>query len=343
MPPANHLDSFLEFARLEIATGGPDPHLKIAVEGLRRANSTEERVWRAACYVAPYEVSTGSVIWSEWPLEKTLRRPRNFAQWITRHWKGLCIRRERRAARTPAKMTECLLSAAKYASKCASPLKEDYELAWKQSDLELRYFGRYALIKFLQTLHQGGAMAYGIPDIRPKGGWSPRTALALICGKPDDPEWIESNDPIVLNEIQRRTNSLLQLVSSKTIDAHGKPTVSYFDIEVLLCNYRQAILRKYPGRPQDTDLAYYYKATEYWKGLHWKELPFPVLEVRRKLFPKEVLGEVQGWHGPREELGETYSVHGYFWCDLIHDYRNTRNLEQPALRAKRLQNIIRLR
>lgn len=331
--PHPHRDSFLEFARWEIATGGPDPHLKVAVEGLRRASNNSERIWRAGCYVAPYEVSTGSVIWSEWPLERTLRYPRHFTNWLRKHWKGLCIRRERRAARTPAKMTECLLSVAAYASRHPRGVGDEYEAVWKRADRELRYFGRYALIKFLETLHRGGAMSFGIPDIRPKGGWSPRTALALIYNQPTDTALIESNAPEILSDVQRKTDELLHTVALENQKAIHP--VSYFDIEVLLCNYRQAILRKYPGRPQDTDLAYYYKAKDY-----WSEIPFPVLEVRRKLFPKQVLGELQGWNGPREELGVTYAEHGYFWCDLVHDYHKTKALAQPALRSNQ---VIRLR
>jgi len=336
-----HWAYFREFCRLELASGGPDPHLKLCAYAMRQEPDPLERAWMALCYVAPYEVSTGAVLWSTWPLRRRVEAP-GLGPWLQEHWRGLQIRRERRAARTPTKMLASLESArywivtdlpklqAFQPESYAGPVEQvdAFDALWSSAKHGLQYFGRYALIKVLETLQQGGVVDAPAYDIRPDGGWSPRATLALLF--PDHEAALNgSNSPDDLAVARAATDATIVDLQAHT----GRP-VSYFETEVLLCNYKQAVERKYPGRPQDTDLGYYHKVKEYWRAV-----PFPFLRYRHALFPAAVLGERQGWTGPREELGETFQKFQYFWSDLLFDYAMTQDLAFPVPRPTVPDNL----
>lgn len=324
MSVKDHWKKFLEFSQLELGTGGPDPYLKLAAKGVSQASSREEQVWRAACFIAPYEVNTGSVLWSEWPLQRALSKPEELEPWIRDNWKGLIFRRERRAARTPKKMAISLRTAAAFAESITNRLDDDYETLWGLSDKALMYYGRYALIKFLEVLYRAKTVSSSIPDIRPIGAWSPRTTLTWLYPSEDKDLLIKSNKPPVLNRIQEMAKEIKLQVTQKV-----KHPVSYYDIEVMLCNYRQALGWRFPGRSLDTDLGYYARTKEYWGD----RFTFPLLTLRRNNFPSVVLGERQGWT-QRKELESTYENFGYFWCDLLYDYKATTDLSLPVRRNK---------
>lgn len=333
----NHHNAFPEFCALELSTGGPDPYLKIASLAVVEAASHEQRVWRACCFVAPYEINTGALLWEHWPYPKEVSRsPDKFIHWVAENWKGFQFRRERRASRTPKKFAECLISAAEFADGESKELLHcSYEDAWRLSDKALRYFGRYALTKMLQTLYLGNGMAAGMPDIRPAGGWSPRTTLAWMysdgeivgASSSGDSEFVRSNRPRMIAEVNAKAETLRQYVGEYVSASGVEGELEYYDFEVLLCNYRQALTFRYPGRSHDTDLGNYHRACTYWR----EAFRFPLLEYRQRLFHKRVLGELNGWSGQRENLENTWKDYGYFWCDTRYNYwKSVDNLAQPT-------------
>jgi hypothetical protein len=319
-----HRDAFVDYGVCELGLGGPDPHLKLAVAAMLETDDLEERAWRACCYVGPYEVSTGAVLWTHWPLRVVLAHPAEFSEWLRQNWKGLQFRRERRAARTPVKLADALISASHWVTtELFSIQKADYEKLWQSTNAGLRYYGRYALIKLTEALWRGGVVAARTVDIRPRGGWSPRETLSLLF--PEDAEQLNGND-----RLENIRVVLLRMEEARgwLSEAVGEP-VSYFDVEVLLCQYRRALEGGgYPGRSHDTDLSYYGKVRGYWGAV-----PLPFFRRRRALFPAEVLGEIQGWLGAREGLADTYHEHGYFWDDRVYDFMKTADLARPTRRV----------
>lgn len=292
---------------------------------MRTLDDPAERAWRACCYVGPYEISTGMRIALEWPRPTVLADPASFTTWVHDTWPKWQIRRERRAARTPRKMSEALLSAASWAGRVAEGTYATYDEAWRSMDRGLRFYGRYAGIKVLEALHRGGVVPYGAPDIRPANAWSPRTTLAWLFPE-EDARFLRGGDrPAVLAAINQ---DVLQL-QERLAHVHPEGRVyTLFELEVLLCNYRQALVNKYPGRAHDTDLKYGRAADAAW-GYTSR-----VWDFRRQLFDPKVLGESGGgpprWVGVRDELGTTLPAHGYFWSDLRFDYTRTTDLASPV-------------
>lgn len=321
----DHKVNFLEFSRLHLLAGCPDPHLKMAVHQMRATNDPYESAWRAGCYVGPYEVCTGSLIWSNWDVWTVMEKPEEFTKWVEETWSRWNIRRERRAARTTKKMSESLLSYAKYVTDpnlLAAHVEDQYQDLWSVTDGSLRYFGRYALIKLLEALHRGGLVRNSIPDIRPDGGWSPRETMALLDPAHEVLYKEGGNKPAAHIAIQEETDKLREELSEYT-----HQDVSYYNVEVLLCNYRQ-YPKHHPGWPLDSDLNYYHTFVK-----NWEEPVFDWKAVRKELFPAEALGEIQGWEGPREELNTVFNTHHYLWSDVLYDYQKSKdNLGVPVKR-----------
>lgn len=324
----DHRAAFADFASLELGTGGPDPHLSIAAHAMRariQGATDVDAAWLAACYVGPYEVTTGSIIAFQWPLSRVLMDPLGFSAWIRDTWPRWQIRRERRAARTPVKMAQCLISCAQWVATefDAARTLPTYQGLWAATEPHLRYLGRYAAIKLLETLARAGLVVAQASDIRPAGAWSPRLTLSWLYPSAEELLVRGGDRPAVLEQVNILAADFLQW-----LELTLERPVGWFNLEVLLCNYRQALENKYPGRPQDTDLKYHRKAVAAWEDLH--PVMLDVLGLRQQLFPSQVLGELQGWPGVRDELGTTHAQHGYFWSDLRYSYARTTDLSQPV-------------
>ena len=122
------------------------------------------------------------------------------------------------------------------------------------------------------------------------------------------------------------TNQLFHL--QRSLRAGGQ--LDPFTFEVLLCNYRQALKSKYPGRGHDSELKYWHKARPYWEATGRRSL---FLEARQALFDWRCLGEQAGWDpAARKELGDTWQKYGYFWSDLEYDFTRTTDLAHPVRR-----------
>jgi hypothetical protein len=220
-------------------------------------------------------------------------------------------------------MASSLLSYAEWTTKHLEPIhRSEYEVLWDNAQEHLQYFGRYAIIKVLETLYRGNVTDNSMPDIRPEGAWSPRLTLAWLY--PDDATVIieGKNSPKTIELINQRVDNL-----RKVMNKHMGYDVSYFQVEVLLCNYRQVLDERngrYAGWSHDADLAYHTKVNEY-----FGELDFKFFEHRKNKFPNEFLGEIQGWNEPRKEI---YGYRGFFWSDKLYSYHDTEDFYNPVKR-----------
>ena len=101
--------------------------------------------------------------------------------------------------------------------------------------------------------------------------------------------------------------------------------VSYYEMEALLCNFRQAVSGTfYPGRTIDSELEYHNIVQD-----HWGDDPylgtFNMYDARYAALPWETLAEMSGgaWNGVRKDLFPLMRDEGIVWSDKEFRYGET--------------------
>jgi hypothetical protein len=299
-----HWKTFAAFVQAELKTGGPDPQIAI-IAWLGEKLTPAQRVWLAGCYAAHHCVPSAVAVFTEFPDPKEIvAHPERLKIWLKKHWKYLPVRNEMRSHRMLAKRHACLLGFAKYAFN-ESWRVGTYDDLWRRSIDAVPYYNRYMAIKYLEMLRRMVRRDMGhMPDMRAKGGWSPRRTVAMLW--PKVPELADRDDesPPTIQTVElyvRRTQRRLKL--------HYDTHVSLFQLQVLLCEYREALNGGYyPGASHDEELTFMAKVAE--------RFPEPdgavdrVLTARSKLFKRRYLGEVSGWIGVREEKFKPFKLKG---------------------------------
>lgn len=332
---------FSEFCRWEAACGGPDPQLAM-VQEMSRDLPLLESGWRIGCYGAVYNVPGAELLWQHFPVpELDLVK---LQAWVDENFPRIPFRRERRAVRSRVKLARYLHSYGLWLNEMVDaytraygywvpsngykpPGKvwqvEDYDSAWKDMAQNVWGAGRYIIMKMLELFRRMWDMPeLAQPDIRAQGGWSPRGTLAMLY--PHDARYLLEDD--TRNGAQNAEHQATN-VRRRLYHDYGL-TVSYYDLQVFLCEYRESYVsrRQYPGRSLDSELKHF-------KAAHLNyRLGTAMLDARARIFPHECLGEFQGWGGTREELGSLAAVHGYMWSDLKFDFTATTNFSRPVPR-----------
>lgn len=302
---------FADFCRWEMAVGGPDPHMATMIAMMPSESDPQARLWEGAAYVSVYNVPTAEAILREWTWQGA--RAGDVTGWLTEHWAGIVTRRERRAVRSPEKLGRCLQSLAGWVERVpGAPYygpdpRANYERAW--ADLESVYaLGRYSKLKLLEYATRVG-YPLELPDLRAKGGWSPREGLALLFPTYET-ELMGADEPRNI-----RIAEMLAGVAQRklaTLDVH----LNKYVLQVCLCDFKQEWVgqRQFPGRSLDSELEYDAKIRPHWD---WATAMYA---TRRILFPERALGEVAGWDYVRKELGTVARRHRYTWSDLRFDF-----------------------
>jgi len=311
---ADSLNSFVDFSALEMSTGGPDPQVEIAAN-----MAPENPTWFAGCFVVPYTLGSAAVIYQNFPTTNL----DGIEDFLANNWEGIPVRRERRAVWRADKLAFCLRSYAKWCDEVLPGLTTaTYDELYDSVRDNVKFFGRYATMKLIETLYLADAVKASQTDIRPDGAKYPRRTLSNLSGETDI---LVGNTSSQLNKVNE--------VASKARDfsiSMGLEDPTWFQFETLLCNYRQALAGKYPGRSHDRELAHFKKAEKYW-GSSLDSAKF--YELRKKLFPNECLGELNGWDGARKELEQIWKNDEYFWCDTLYNYNATTDLKNPVKNA----------
>lgn len=286
-----HNREFEAFSRAELASGGPDPQVKIIAEAITRLGGSDvEKTWRAGAFISAYTCGAAAAIWAQLGWEDSSEM---ISAFLRMHGEYLPTRRERRTiwGADRVKWTKNLVSWSALAARVAEWKDLAYPALYDTISKNTTYFGRYATMKVIEVLHRAGVVAAGQTDIRPIGAKYPRRTLAWLFGY--DIGTIDSD---------RNDDMALATVNAIAEDLKLKYAIeSWFDFETLLCNYRQSLRGKYPGRSHDRELAHWRKAEPYWRPetqARW----IPFYEIRAQLFPHEFLGEIGGWSGARPEL-----------------------------------------
>jgi len=341
-----HLKYFAEFVQAVQEAGGTTPHMLMTVEAASRQKSLEEKLWWAGCYLFVYNFATAELINMTWR-PGSWSDPKEISEWARENWKGIKFRKERKAARSPEKLAECMSTyyefqkAVPHLSWFKDPMisaKDRYNLAFEEVCEHVKYAGRYIGIRWVEVMRRLFDLDMQMPDLRPEDGDHPRKALALmfpeheiaLMGGNSDAEIAETNSVV---------EKLLSVLENKF-----KVKTDYYTIQSLLCEYKQSVLSKkqFPGKSIDSEISYWNKVVEYWGEEYSKKSI--IWDVREKIFPSWVLGEKNGWNGVREELGEILVKHEYTWSDKIYDYRKTTltfgGFGNPVLRDPNRKTIL---
>jgi len=333
MTPEQHLRAFAEFYIGVQLSGGTTPHMLMTVEAARRQPRLADQLWWAGCYAFVYNFATAEVINMHWQWD-TLE-PDALRAWLTRHWKGIKWRKERKAARSVERLAECMESYAAYVplvpgrrwfTDQAMPARARYDAAFTDLIENVRYMGRYIAIRWVETVGRIAGLPLTMPDLRPRDGYHPRKGLVLMYPEAAD-ELLGGDDDATIAVV----NGVVERCRADLARFYGVAP-DYYTMQSLLCEYKQSALgrRQYPGKSVDTALRYWRGVADYW-GERYTERSI-IWDVRRVLFPPFILGEAGGWDGVRHELGTTLADHGYTWSDAIYDYKATRDLGRPAFR-----------
>ncbi len=291
---------FRDFCQGELASGGPDPQVRLfgSTIALRGDLTIEEKAFRCGLFVAPYTVGAGALLSylrdAEYPRE-------HWAPFLIHHKEGFPMRRERRAVwgDDRVKLMTCIESWERFSYESIPAILNwpfTYEELYKQINKHAKFFGRYAAMKVIETMHYAGIGTPTQDSIVANGAKYPRKMLAMLF-----PEYLE-----VLNS-KSNSQEIIDLANHLAAVASGAldQPVTWFQLETLLCNARQSIDGKYAGRSHDRELAHWRKANGHFnqQGIDLRA-SFPFYQRRRELFPAPYLGELGDppWWGAREEL-----------------------------------------
>ena len=326
--PDWHFNKFVTFTKRKIEINEPSPHLRM-VGYMTEKYSMNDRLWLLGTYAATYNVPTGQVIWENWTHTDVLEKPRTLEKWLTKNWKGIITRTERRCVRSPAKMAECLISCAYWIENkfrelptlAAGNTNEYYDRVY-ESVTGIKYFGRYISIRFVEGLRRFCGIPAYLYDVRSVGGWSPKRCMMYF-----HPERIG-----VLKTDDAKGNALMDSLTEELLVRVKEtlPEVDSYVLAAMLCEYKGAFENRHQfvGHTIDQKFALYDKTMAYW-GENWSH--DKIWEARKAIHPWQVLGEYENrWHAYRQDLARVLRDFGYIWSDLRYDYIATRDSNSYA-------------
>lgn len=337
-----HWEKFAEFTAFKAEVKEPSPHMQM-IGPLTDGSSFKDILWFTGLYANFYNIPSALAMWQDLPvsLAEEFMVPESHAveQWLSVNWAGLTTRTERRTVRSVPKMAECLRSywrwmneklpiylGPAYANMDPSENESLYDLIWKEAEHDLRYMGRYIIIRLMEGLHRFVGLQPYLYDIRSIGGWSPKRALGLLYPEhldlllsPDTKENVQKVDEIAYATMERFATD------------YAVPMSPYV-FAAMLCEYRVAYENRhqYPGWTLCQEPAHWYKIKPFWlkaRGQLWvNELEQKFFGVRTALFPSRCLGELHGWSDKRSEPRSSLRDFGYNWSDLHFNYWATKEL-----------------
>lgn len=282
-----HWREFQAFADAEIASGGPDPQVCLTARATEPYED-REAARMAGLFVSAYTCGGGTALWM------TDHRGEDLQSFLVEHTEGIPTRRERRViwSTNKRKMTLNIESWIDFAEKLPQHRSLSYPELYDTIHKEVLYFGRYATMKVIEVLYDRHLIDNTQSDIRPRGAKFPRRTLGLL--------FPEHAHRLTSSYNDEDTIQLVNRCAAAVKDRSGIET--WFDLETLLCNYRQSLNGKYPGRSHDRELAHWLRAEEYWGDslLNW----FPFYRLRKQMFQSEYLGELGDppWYAARDDL-----------------------------------------
>ena len=289
--PAHQVwDNFAAFVKAETGVYGPDCQLKLLV-ALGEGKTEVERIWLNGCYAAHHCVPSAFALWRDFPDPYKVANDREeqhrLEDWLEDHWDALPVRPEMRSHRMVVKRHACIVDFAKYSIEGRWKVLPDYELLWHDSIKSVRYYNRYMAIKYLELKRMVARPDVVLRDLRARNAWSPRIGLALLHPHVGD----------VIGDREDNSDYAIELAEDyalETLDVlktEYDVTISHFQLQVLLCNYREMLVGGfYPRAGHDEEM-------DYIKLAEKKFDMTPIWDMRAKMFDHKLLGEKNDWFG----------------------------------------------
>lgn len=291
-----HRRMFTEFCNIEMEAGGPDPQILLTARAIQRHHRSSPEL--AGLFVNPYSCAGGAILWR---LQEKKPDPMEWVPWLTQHGKIIPIRKERRPVKGAwQRFSICAASYLEWArTEYPKVRDEPYSAVYASVNKHVKYMGRYATMKLLEVLYQAEMIRYPQDTMVPRDGKFPRRTMALLM--PEHTEMLRGTR-------QEEDVDALCARIKHGIEARIEMEVSWFQIETMLCIYRQSLKGKYPGGRQDSELGHWNNAMSTLDGGTVSDLHrhFPFFELRKDLYPIHLLGEWNDppWFGIRPELEE---------------------------------------
>jgi hypothetical protein len=295
-----HRQLFTEFCLQEMTAGGPDPQIKLTAEAVKlhgTGNDTDMAA-DAGLFVVPYSCAGAAILWRLWERKPD---PLEWVPWLEQHGTVIPIRKERRPVKGAwGRFSVCAASVidwarVEYPKVSASPYADVYASVTKH----VKYIGRYAAMKLLETLVQADLLAYGQDTMVPRDAKFPRRTMALLM-----PEYSD-----ILLDKGHAYDADVDILCARIragIEARIGMPVSWFQIETMLCIYRQSLKGKYPMGRHDSELGHWVTAMSKLDTATVGDLDhhFPFHDLRRQIYDVQYLGEFNTppWYGIRPEL-----------------------------------------
>jgi len=295
-----HRALFTEFCQQEMTAGGPDPQIKLTAEAIKIHPQYGPEL--AGMFVVPYSCAGAAILWR---LMEQKPDPREWVPWLSHHGTTIPIRKERRPVKGAwGRFSEC---AATYLEWCNGeyPKVKDgtYQEVYKSVTDNVKYVGRYAAMKLLETLYQADLMSAQQNTMVPRDAKFPKRTIALLM-----PEYATEMTSKSHNaEFDALADALCARIKTGVEGRIGQP-ISSFQMETMLCIYRQSLRGKYPMGRHDSELGHWMTAMAKLPSTVVAELhaQFPFHELRKSTYDVQYLGEFNDppWFGIRPELEE---------------------------------------
>jgi hypothetical protein len=316
---------FAKFVAAVNRISGVDP--QIAMVGKSGESLTPaERMWRGGCYANAYNYATAEVLWQHLTVEQAADAA-STAAWVKANWKGLPIRKERKAVNAPLRFAASLTSFAQW--QLSKDVPQLTYASYKQGYDDftaVKYMGSYISMRFLEYMHRYVTPTLpSLPDFRPLTKY-PRQPMALMVPTYRD-ALLGNNSQANLDICHECATALIEWLQRKQVE------IDYCSLQALLCEYRQAIVggHHYAVQALDSEMSYYAKVAAYWGDAYTSRSQFYAV---RKQFNPLALGEIQGWDYERKRiLGVIMRDFGYVWNDIDFSYNDTTDFAHPVRRA----------
>jgi hypothetical protein len=247
-------------------------------------------------FVNPYSCAGAAILWR---LSERKPDPMTWVPWLQQHGKVIPIRKERRPVK--GAWQRFAICADSYQNWCVEEYPQvadcSYATVYASVTKHVKYMGRYATMKLLETLYQAGLLSSAQDTMVPRDGKFPRRTMALLMP--------EHTDLLTGKRDEDAVDELCDRIRIGVSQRIGQE-VSWFQIETMLCIYRQSLKGKYPSGRHDSELGHWTTTMDTVGPEMAEELraQFPFSALRGQLYPHHLLGEFNNppWTGIRPEL-----------------------------------------
>lgn len=295
-----HRRLFREFCKIEMDAGGPDPQILLTARAIQQHPHSSPDL--AGLFVNPYSCAGAAILWR---LVERKPDPMTWVPWLEQYGKIIPIRKERRPVKGAwERFSICAASYLEWSRNELPAIQlESYQDVYASVNKHVKYMGRYATMKLLEVLYQAGYIANAQDTMVPRDGKFPRRTIALLMPEYDEAMKTKGRSP----ENDALADALCARIRTSISDYCGQE-VSWFQIETMLCIYRQSLKGKYPSGRHDSELGHWNTAMAAVGQEMELELRehFPFYDLRRELYPMHLLGEWNEpqWFGIRPEIEE---------------------------------------